>query len=332
MIKFKRISDEVLYHIIISEIHKYLKLSSDSRIKQEYSSSNIDEFLKFNEYNDTVLSFIGKFYKSFTSNQTKAMLSRLKDLKIKDVVYRIPFTIYCLSLGYYDSDYNEIVVEYYKDRRISKESIYSTLIHELLHMASTREFEDGILTGFEIPYLLGLSLNEGYTEYLTEKYFTKGIEYVKSNSVNLFLAKGIENIIGSEIMQKHFFNADLNGLINELSKYATREEIIRLLFLIDRQGRLMRESKDLFNIIEEIARLNAKKLIRDLEQGLISYEDFQIEYAKKVTEYLKGNMWSEETKVIRDNNSFILQDQGFSSSLYELKSKDKSENKVKYYQ
>lgn len=332
MIEFNRITDELLYRIIISDINKYLKLSSVDRIKNECPSTNLDDFLKYGEYNNTILSFLEKFIKSFTPSQTKDMLYKLNTLKIKDVVYRIPYPMYCISLGYYRSNYNEIIIEYYKDRRISKESVHETLIHELLHMASTIEIEDGILTGFEMPYLLGLSLNEGYTEYLTEKYFTKGMEYVKSSSINLFLAKGIENIIGAEKMQEHFFNADLNGLINELSKYATREEIIRLLFLIDRQGRLMRESKDLYSIIEEIAKLNAKRLIKDLEQGIISYDEYQIEYAKKVTEYLKGNMWSETTTVVRDNDSFILQDQGFSSSLYELRQKDKPENKVKYYQ
>lgn len=332
MIRFKSITDEILYHILKSDIYKYLELSTMNRLKQSYSSKDLSEFLRFNEYNKIVLEFIEKFIKSFSKNQTEAMLYRLKSLEISNIIYKVPSSIYyCISLGYYDRD-NKIKLEYYQDRRASKESIKETLIHELLHMASTKELEDGTLSGFELPYLLGLSLNEGYTEYLTEKYFTKGMEYVKSNNVDIFFAKGIENIIGPKKMQEFYFNADLNGLINELSQYSTKEEIIRLIFSIDRQKRMLTGSKQQAGIIKEIATINARKLKSDLETGLITYEQYQIEYAKNVSEYLKGNLWSEETQVIKDNGTFILCDQGFTSSLYELKERTNPKNKVKYYQ
>ena len=328
MIRFNKITDDIVFKFIISDINKYLSLCSNIRIDKGIGSKETN-YLVYGKYNAIIKSFIEKFSYFFTEEQLKLMLNRLKSLTINEITYKYAYP-YCLSLGYYDSNENEIVVEYYKDRRISKESIEETLIHELIHMASTRTTKDGNITGFEIPYYIGLNLNEGYTEYITEKYFIKGNAYVKSKSMNLFLAKGIENIVGQERMQELFFDANLKGLVDELSKYDKEVNIKKLLYLMDRYTRIMRGNKDLCSIVLEIARINAKRLKRDLELGIISYEEYQIQYAIKVDEYLKGNMWSEETRVIKDNDTFILSDQGFTSSVYELITEEK--NKVKYYQ
>lgn len=328
MIRFKRITDEVIYKVIMSDINKYLCQCARERIDNKDKITEISN-LQNSKYSEILKKFVEIFSKSFTEKQLNIMLNRLNTLKISKVTYKNAY-LYCFSLGYYDSNENEIVIEYYKDRRTSKDSVEETLIHELVHMASTRKTKDGNITGFEIPYYIGINLNEGYTEYITEKYFTKGNDYVKSKSINLFLAKGIENIIGQERMQELFFDANLKGLIDEIAQYDSRDNIIRLLFLMDRSSRVMRGSRDLYNIVEEIAKINAKKLEKEFNLGLLTYEEYQIQYAIKVEEYLKGNMWSEETKVHKDDNSFVLSDQGFTSSVYEFNNPEK--NKVKYYQ
>lgn len=327
--RINRISDEIILRMLLPNTYKYLLICSEEKVKEEYTSNDIEEFLKYKGYNNIVKYFINKFSQNFTEEQIKAMLYRLKGLTISELIYK-SYSPFYISLGYYDGHNNEIVIEYYKDRRQSQEKLKETLIHELLHMASTRSVRDGSITGFDIPLYLGNAINEGYTEYLTKKYFTKGSRYVNSREVDVFFAKGIENLVGDSKMQELYFNANLNGLVNEIAKYSSKEDAIKLLFLMDRKNIGLRGEKDLIQIIEEIAKLNAKKLERELSLGNITYEEYQIQYAIKYTEYLKGNMWSESTKIVKDDDCFILKDQGFTSSVYEIKKATKSKEKNYY--
>lgn len=328
--KIPRLTDQIIFKIIESELYKYLSICGKPRVKEEYFPKSIEEVLKHKKYDDILKRFIELFIKEFSEEEIKSLFYRLKTLEISDKEYLTVNSMFYLSLGYYESKINKITLEYYHDRRISKESVEETFIHELFHLASTRRTEDGLITGLEIPGYLGEMLNEGYTDYLTAKYFTKKMAYVKSPSIGIYFSKGIENIIGKEKMQKYYFNADLNALVNELSKYTTKEDIVKLLFLVDRQNGVLRGEQDILRIIREIAEINKRKLDADLRNGKISFREYQIEYAIKVKEYLIGNIWSEETRIIEDDNCFVLEDQGFTSRVYEIKENPK--NKVKYYQ
>lgn len=76
----------------------------------------------------------------------------------------------------------------------------------------------------------GRFLDEGYTEYLNSKYF-KSTECYKINKIFL---KTLSIIIGEELMEQMYFNADLKGLINELMKYNnSREDVIKFIINTD---------------------------------------------------------------------------------------------------
>lgn len=92
---------------------------------------------------------------------------------------------------------------------------YDVSNHELLHLSSANLKND-----FGI-YSKGL--DEGYTSLLAERYFGEKTsdDYIFFKNIMLIL----ERIVGGNRMEKFYFNADVLGLINELKKYTTMEEI-----------------------------------------------------------------------------------------------------------
>lgn len=98
---------------------------------------------------------------------------------------------------------------------LKDDSIY----HELFHMASTRNYK---IIGFQQSDI-GKSLNEGYTELMNQKYFIN--DKIPSYSTQVEIAKQLDRIVGKEKMENLYLNSDLKGLVNELRKYATFEDI-----------------------------------------------------------------------------------------------------------
>lgn len=142
-----------------------------------------------------------------------------------------------------------ITINYHKTRKKSKVTgtyngyskkidIYdsdsnTTLYHELLHAASTSYAFHSV--GFKINLkeggILGEGLNEGYTELLNNRFFNC---HSKSYIHLQKLAKLIENFYeNKDEMTEDYFNADLFGLIGELLKSMSLEEIIDILVDMD---------------------------------------------------------------------------------------------------
>lgn len=305
----------IYFRIIEPDIEKDLTRNKNHIINNNYDISPEKKQPDFGKYNESIERFKEIFKESFTEEQYQRMLYRLSDLTIeeKELDYKLSFTI---SAGTYDSYYNKITINKFNglELDISEEEL---LFHELMHMASTNYSAMGSKTGLELSDLLGVQLNEGYTDYLTRKYFTRGYKYTESHENNIMIAKGIENIIGSERMEELFFTSNINGLIDELSKYISRENVIKLLFLIDRVPDISDKSKEFDYVIKQISLLNEQKLIMDLTEGKITQKEYEEQYAIKVKEYRMYQMWSEDTKVTEDETSFILHDHEYVSSLYE---------------
>lgn len=316
----------IYYKTIEKLILDGLEECSNIQVNRDYTVPINYQMTSFKKYDSYIDRFKEIFKNSFTEEQYKRMMSNLRSLTIKERNDRKDLRLY-FSLGYYDSFNNTITIVNY-DNADFELSMEEVLFHELLHMASTNYTNKGDLTGLELPDLLGLQLNEGYTEYLTRKYFTRGYKYTESNDNSVFIAKGIENIIGKEKMEEYYFNSDINSLIKELSKYTQKDDVIKLLFLIDRIPDSTCKSKEFDDVVKEIARLNKIKLDRDLEDGVISRREYDEEYAIKVREYRMYQMWSEDTIVIEDGSSFVLSDHEYTSRPYP-REQDK-ENPKKY--
>ena len=311
--RIARITDQLLFKLLSSELEEGLtEVTYATRMSYKEDNKNL---LRFGKYNEVISEFIELFSKNFTEEQTQAMLYRLKRLSLKEEECHLKVFSSIISLGTYQSETNSIVLNIY-DKALPVD-MKDILFHELLHMASTKTTQVGFITGLEVPDIFGDALNEGYTEYLTEKYFKTKTHYTDSEDYNVFFAKGIENIVGKEFMEKCYFNANIGLLIKELENYSTREDILKMLFLMDRGNDPFSSSENIRRITEEISKMNARKLKQDLESGVITQDEYDVEYAIKVLEYRKYHLWSEEAKVIKEDNSFILSDRGRTSSLYE---------------
>ncbi len=164
-----------------------------------------------------------------------AFLNNLKTLKIKSVnfdriniIKKLLFKQDSKILGAYSS-YNNLI-------ELSKDYNKSVFFHELFHTASSVKTEQNTYIGFaQRPSSIGVGLNEGYTEYLTHKYFYEFEEVRDSCSYLLeqLIAKEIERLVGEKQMEEHYFNANLLGLITELEKYNSYKKIINFIKNLD---------------------------------------------------------------------------------------------------
>lgn len=145
-----------------------------------------------------------------------------------------PFRLGCPVDGAFDI-VSQVIEYYVKDIRY-------VIFHELFHMSSRRADENYWICGFhqikknlvsgEDDCDIGAGLDEGYTQLLTERYFgNKGIK--KAYGLFVDLVRHIEILVGREKMEMLYSQADLRGLIDELQKYATYEDIIDLLDDLD---------------------------------------------------------------------------------------------------
>ena len=120
-------------------------------------------------------------------------------------------------LGSYESGNKTIALK-------KKNAIY----HELFHLLSTYDTEYITYSGFSQQhwaknYYLGTGLNEGYTQVLAKRYFEDYMHfytYIYEGAIVLFL----EDIIGRDLMEKLYSEANLYELINILKEYSSEKE------------------------------------------------------------------------------------------------------------
>ncbi|MBQ3307004.1 MAG: hypothetical protein IJG68_02295 [Bacilli bacterium] len=301
------IFNEIGYRTTLKRMDLFEKEMRNESITREKEEINYN----FGEYNDIIKEFVTGFKKEFSEEETNKMIHRLNSLSIKERWNDFNKTLYHIALGYYDSEKNTIMIEKYRGQDFVEDT-KETLMHELFHMASTKKVGDYSVTGFEIPGEIGLTLNEGYTDLIAKRTFSND----KEMNINEFLVLGIENIVGKEELKQYFINADLKGLIKELSNYSSREEVIKLLYAMDHYDHVFYNPRLYRSIVQEIAKMNAEKLYHDYDSGLISKEEFDISYIKKVSEYKRFRYWDENARIISNNDEIMLKDDHQISATY----------------
>ena len=323
--ELSRLTDRISYKLISKKMDFLLNQVKEYERDNQWNTKNIG-IPKFGIYNDVVQKFVMKFQKMFTEKQTERMLYNLSSLKITERNTKEKTMAGTISLGQYNSDDNWINMEHFEDSKVQKNQ-EATLFHELLHMASTKKTNIGMMTGFDIPQIMGVCLNEGYTELLTQRLYP---EKENDNQAirQIFLARGIENLIGQEKMEEYYFNADLNGLIEELEKYAPKKDILKVLFAMDQLSySLFFNSTQYRALVTEIAKWNATKLNDAYYSDKMTRREYENEYIRKVCEYRKFRNWSESAKILDKDGFFYIQDGDITSDLYE---REETENEKKY--
>ncbi len=248
------------------ELIKYTNIDSVKVIdlpEEVYESVDKTKILDNPAYKDRISAFgskiiemvpeedLGNFYRNFSSIQFLKLTA--------SQIYRGFVERRAAVGGQYDPKTNRIS---FKETILS--SAIGALTHELLHAASSYYDKKRkiVYCGLSQIYIneedskksetYGLALNEGYTQYLNNKYF------VDQNSVTLnimgksytaqakndfaekvaykeeqIIAKALNAIVGEDKMQKFYFRGNLKGLVEELEQYQPKEAIYRFINYTD---------------------------------------------------------------------------------------------------
>ena len=278
-----------------STITKYFTKAKDCSIQKSNVYSNIlespqiifnpnEKYLfdeKFNEYINTFITFISKN----PNIDLKLFYENLKTLIIEEKANFNKFLfIKSCTTGRYNGYDNKILIR--------REDNFYSIYHELLHCASRRVINEEMNVGFhkftveektgQITSNIGKSLNEGYTTLLEKRYFgsiehTQKRGYVKEE----FISSMLEQIVGKEEMEKLYFNADLDGLIECLKQFSREKDIYLFLEYFDKilvtakKKTRPKDAKHIYKFIGEfLLKLQTYKAIMLFESDKINGDEF----------------------------------------------------------
>ena len=237
-----------LLHKVTDRIHPFMvinKYSPYGYIKSISSEVKNREFditplLHFGKFDDSILRFYNILQEKLSHCNQSGFYNNLENVRIREKQKVSNIKVDLKTSGDYCSLKNRINL-YLKNIALRKgnynDQLEDVLSHELLHMATSYTKGKITLSGFS--QIIGgkisacCGLNEGYTELLNKRYFSKCKKDRGSYPEQQFIALGIEEIVGREKMESLYFDADLEGLVKELSQYASIEEIHELLGTIE---------------------------------------------------------------------------------------------------
>ena len=198
--------------------------------KRVFDLTGKDEILK--KY---IESFMEMIEANYSEKDLNYYHKNINDLKVNDGFNFKYFLIRLLisnSAGFYDSQTNEIRINNYKE-----DSLETNIFHELFHMASTFNGSNVIYVGFNqynknTSRSIGDGINEGYTEFLAQKHSSEDSTRI-SYPYEIQVINILKDIIGEEKMTSLYLTGNLKGLISELSKYSSVDEVIEFIVLLD---------------------------------------------------------------------------------------------------
>ena len=279
------------------------KITLPPKLDQKYSEVDIEKLVEF-EYLEILISFVNYIEENFSNCDLTNFYNNINELKTKEKEFILTELLTIKTPGgTYKSKSN--VISLHKD--LSFESINPILFHELFHMASS-VYDNGIsYIGFsqknhkEGTWRIGDGINEGYTELLRRRACDEKKELTTINyNVSVEIVKRLEEIVGKDRMQQLYFKADLPGLIKELEKYSTEDEIAQFISgtdfiynklefrnIDDNIIEMIRESFK--NVYEYMFKALVRKEKLNYEDGLIDEKELVKIIADKVMKYEKDH-------------------------------------------
>lgn len=199
------------------------KLLVDDKVIRENIEKIKEDKIFFGDISK-IRTYLDTLIKYLDDEDKRLLYINLKTLNVKNN----PLNSNLGLAGYYDVLENKLSY-----------STRSSLGHELIHMASAFKFDDYVLCGFKQrkdKFEIGRGINEGYTELLTSRLFSRGNVEVYKNEVKIM--RLIEKFFDDPKELSHlFFNCNLPGLVKHLEKFSSRDEVISLILDIDKINR-----------------------------------------------------------------------------------------------
>ena len=179
--------------------------------------------LKDNDIDGKLEHFAYTLDNHFNHDDLKIFHHNLKTIKISNT---------CLLENYLKKEGIIGLYQIIRNRIIVFNNEYDCIYHELFHMASATISKGVIYSGFyqlSSAGVIGVALKEAYTELLARRYFNKACSY---NAIVKIVEK-LERIVTKDTMESLYLNADLQGLVLEISKYSSLEETINFIYNFD---------------------------------------------------------------------------------------------------
>lgn len=267
---------------------------------------SVDKYLKFGEYDETILYFTKILEEKFSHCDLSAYYANIRRLQIvskqlsekdKQLFPNMPSAI----------KNNRIKV--YTNQEDKSPKITRT--HELLHLASRRNGLFKTFSGFcrlIAGIEIGRGINEGYTDLLNGRYFHPD-KLVNNRHALQLIAYGIETIVGVKKMQQLYFTNDLEGLVREMTRYTSRENVITMLLEADQieSPGMTQEKKDELSkrIRIKLANITVKKLQQQLQNGEINETSYREQvYAQEL--YVNGYSVHQQKNSVNQETEYII--------------------------
>ena len=248
-----------------------------------HGNYQINQYLHFDKYNEMISDFYDILDSNFGHCNLSIFYQNFKSLQIRDRKRNILDYLNIAVSGAsaaaeYDQRKNRMYVVEKKQHKLK-----NVIAHELLHMATSKEDDFAMCCGFQqfnknSKTLIGTALNEGYTEHINQQHFFPDYfedSYLHEQSI----AYEIEKIVGRSKMEQLYFEADLYGVIKELTKYVSLEEVIVFLRDFDKLHNkpvpMENKEQEFKALRKRIAEIYLKKQRKLLDKGKISEDEYK---------------------------------------------------------
>lgn len=210
------ISPSIIYFTAKKPIESNYKLRKDFKIGgvktaslpveviRKFDDINEEEILK-KQFGELIINFANTVKENISEINLAIFLNNLNTLGTSIKSFGVSNRIFNRSTaGQYNPKKNAI--------ELSKDTYNLTINHELFHASTTiiDKSTGMIYSGFQQisdkNKQIGEGLNEGYTQYLAEKYFGNNNSLITAYVYEKRIAETLEMIVGKEQMQLFYFN------------------------------------------------------------------------------------------------------------------------------
>lgn len=269
---------------------EHQKITIDKLPESISRPQNITESFDLSKIDTKTRKCVETFIREL-SNKSNLCLSNFYQNFYPGCVVHHPTDKFSLE-GTYDSTKNTIT--------LFSTEFKKCIFHELLHLAST-VFSPNSLPKIGFRYktyddspkrkviVIGRGLNEGYTQLLTERYFEENEKGFYPELMDI--AYLLEFLTGQAETERMYSEANLFGLIDKLSIYDSKENIIKLIKLIDtlhakiyrvnNLAILLSAKLTYTEIIKRIAKLYTHAMIKNRNLILGGYQRITNQLTKK---------------------------------------------------
>ena len=285
-VRYKLVKDNLFTNFKVLE-----KPDMDDTVRKKKYDTNLTE---------EIHKIINKLYISFepiVSKESMQIIKRNIESISTSSNWIKSLKLSLMSAGGHYEPLNHSISENYFSTKLNiknhiegKKLFQKVIGHELIHAASSFKSDNKVIVGFSqyyikpLPRPIGIGLNEGYTQLLTDKYLTdKELNIVGKDSGYVYeiaVAELVELIVGRDKMINMYFHGDLEGLIKELSKYQNKTKVKRFILELD----------TITNIRRDRIAINKNNIISDLYNrvNIFLYDAFTNKMSNSSTEeYLK---------------------------------------------